>query len=124
MKEKRKHTRIPLEIEANIKYAEKSLKGKTKNISFGGVYIELKDISCFTPEDICDVTLILKNEMSVNISFKCKIIHIFESGMGMQFKSIEGIDCYEHFKNLMVFNSKEPEKLLEELEKHPGIIMK
>ncbi len=31
------------------------------------------------------------------------------------------VDDYNHFKNLMFFNSSDPETLMGELERHPGI---
>lgn len=64
-----------------------------------------------------------EDQREPSIEFNCKAIHIDGSDIGLQFMAIVDIDSYIHFKNLMISNSREPEKLIKELNKNPGIII-
>ena len=126
MKEHRKHTRLPLELVAEIKLANGTIyKGVTKNISFGGVFFRISGFTGLKEGDRCIFAIILREEADrLSIDFSIEVVHIQNSGMGLRFISINGADAYTHFKNLMVMNSPDPDKLLEELELHPGIVLK
>ena len=124
MKEKRKHTRIPLKFNLEVKTADgRTFEGYTKDISFGGTRITLTDKNDLKIDQECTVSLILQTEPGPKIDFNCRVIHIHKSDLGLKFLSIEGLDSYDHFKNLMVFNHKQPDHLLKELEEHPGLIV-
>lgn len=125
MKDHRKHTRIPLELTAEIKSSNGVVyKGGTKNISFGGIFFKISDLTELKQGESCNFSIILQEEISrLAIDFNCEVVHIQSSSLGLRFISINGTDAYNHFKNLMVMNSPEPDKLLEELELHPGLIL-
>ncbi len=121
-KEKRKHTRIQLEFDVELKIDNGALyHGKTKNISFSGLYLYVsnaKDISSGTTGTL---TLMRDSQTAENvISFKCQIVRSVDSGVGIRFISID-ISGYQEFKNLMIYNSGDPDKLQAELEKDPGL---
>ncbi len=74
-------------------------------------------------QDDCALKLILglgveKESASINIA--AQVIRLSENSVGIMFLAIS-VDDYNHFKNLMIFNSSDPETLMGELEKHPGI---
>ncbi|MCP4135012.1 MAG: PilZ domain-containing protein [bacterium] len=124
MGNKRKHSRLSLELEVEILWGGRILRGTTRNISFGGLLVQLwGEISC-TKGDEFKVSLVLPGGEYVTIEFRCKVVHMleFESCLGLQFLSIEGIESYEHFRNLMLYNSPERENLLLELEQSPGLL--
>jgi hypothetical protein len=123
--EQRKHTRILLELPAEIKSSNGVVhKGGTVNISFGGVFFEASNLSDITPGEKCDFSIILTEGVErLSIGFDCEVIHLQKSGIGLKFDAINGADAYNHFKNLMVMNSPDPDKLLEELEVYPGLIL-
>ena len=125
--EKRKHKRLNLQIEAKLEDTDGNIyKGKTNNISFGGLFIELSPVT-LNKDDKCNITLLLNTDESENIipiAFECKIVHARKKGYGVQYICIDGLDAYNHFEKLMVLNSDEPEILMTELEKNPGLIVK
>ena len=125
MKEHRKHTRLPLELTAEIKLSNGVVyKGETKNISFGGIFFKTSDSTEIKQGERCNFSIILQEEIGrLAIDFDCEVIHIQSSGIGLRLISINGADAYNHFKNLMVMNSPDPDKLLEELELHPGLVL-
>ena len=125
MKKQRKHTRLPLELTAEIKLSNGAIfKGVTKNISFGGIFFKISGLTELKQGDHCTFSIILQEEVErLSIDFNSEVIHIQRSGIGLRFISINGADSYNHFKNLMVMNSPDPDRLLEELELHPGILL-
>ncbi|CAN2041437.1 PilZ domain-containing protein [Candidatus Magnetomoraceae bacterium gMMP-15] len=125
MKENRKHTRLPLELPAEIKLSNGAIyKGGIKNISFGGVFLDMPDLTELKQGNKCKLSVILQEELKrLSIDFDCEVIHVQSSGIGLRFIAINGTEAYNHFKNLMVMNSPDPDQLLEELERHPGLIL-
>ncbi len=63
-----------------------------------------------------------KREEPVLIEFQCKFVRKQQNGIAVKFTSVNAFH-YEHFKNLMVMNGDDPEKLLNELERSPGLII-
>ena len=120
--ERRKHTRIPIDLRSELTFLDGStFHGTTKNLSFGGAFV-----SCNAPMGIpergeCALKLILgAEEESASIEITARVIRLSENGVGVMFLSIS-LDGYNHLKNLMIFNSSDPETLIDELDKHPGI---
>ena len=125
MKESRKYTRLLLELTAEIKCSSgKTYRGVTKNICFEGAFFETPDFPEPKLGECCKLSVILHEKVErLSIDFNCIVIHVQLTGIGLKFNSIEGTDAYNHLKNLMVMNSPEPDKLLEELELHPGMLL-
>ncbi|MDH5545230.1 MAG: PilZ domain-containing protein [Gammaproteobacteria bacterium] len=118
----RKHARLPLELTAQIALSDGvHVSGKTKNISFGGAFFYFPQISALVVGDECKFSLVLEGGHNVVlVNFKAKVKHIRPEGIGLKFLAIYA-ENYHDFVNLMVHNSDDPEMLLEELAKHPGI---
>jgi c-di-GMP-binding flagellar brake protein YcgR len=128
--EKRKHQRLKIKLIARIECENKySIEGKSRNISFGGIFFEPDTIADdrIQKGDICMLTLMLNQDdqnNSIPLDFQCKVVHVRKRGYGMQFLSIEGLEAYDHFEKMMVLNSDASESLMAELEKRPGLIVK
>lgn len=119
--EQRKHTRIPVNINAELQVSKEIYKGKTKNISFSGVFIYCSNSANITIGETCYLKLILQPEPHPNtITLHCKVVRTDESGVGVKLNSVD-MQGYLKFKNLMVYNSPAPDKLLDELGKNPGL---
>ncbi len=121
-KENRKHTRIDLEFDVELQIDNSSLyHGKTKNISFGGLYFYTSNAKDIASGSTGTLTLRRDSQTDQNvISFKCQVVHVEEAGAGVKFVSID-LNGYQEFKNLMVYNSEDGDKLQAELEKDPGL---
>ena len=124
MAEHRKNTRIPLKLTAEIKSSNGFVyKGGTKNISFGGAFFRISDLTELKQGEHCNFSIILLEDAErLTIDFSSEVIYVQKTGIGLKFNTINGADAYNHFKNLMVMNSPDPDKLLEELEVSPGIL--
>ncbi len=121
-KEKRKHSRIHLEFDAELQIDNGSVyHGKTKNISFGGLYLYTSNAIDISIGATATLTLLRDSQTAQNeINFKCQVVHSHESGVGVKFISID-LNGYQEFKHIMVYNSTEGDKLQAELEKDPGL---
>ena len=125
-KNNRKHTRISLQVKASISTSgDSTFQGTTKNMSFGGAFINIDSISEGQGpigED-CELELQLgASDKPLKVPIQSRVARTTSEGIGVEFcaTTIEG---YWHFKNLMVYNSPEAEVLLAELEVHPGLII-
>lgn len=121
MENRRKHMRLPIEVEAEMKTDDSTLKGVTKNISFSGALIEFQEKTEIEIGNKCKISLIIQQNTKIQINFDCKVIHKINNTLGFEFISLYGLEGYENFKNLLVYNSPNPQEILDELEKNPGI---
>ena len=121
-KDRRKNTRISLELEAELQLSgHGAYTGKTRDISFSGVYL-----LCMHAAKIpVGATGLLKLYLQAGpvpnaIAIKSQVVRTDESGAGIRFIHID-IEGDRQFKNLMAYNSPDPDTLLSELAKHPGL---
>ncbi len=123
--EKRKHTRLPIAIRAEIMLENgKICPGVTRNISFSGILAEMQKAEEVREGDLCNLTIFLAGrQKEPSIEFECKVVRKEKADIGFKYIAIIDVESYNHFKNLMVSNSKEPEQLLQELKITPGIII-
>ncbi len=84
------------------------LNGVTGNISFGGTFIELEGVPRVLKGDYFSLLLLGR------VEFTCRVIHSNPKGIGFKFDFIL-IKYYEHFKQLMLSNAKDPDRLIKEL---------
>jgi len=119
--EKRKHTRISINIDAELQTSNGTFRGKMKNVSFSGIFIYCANSANIIIGETCYLKLILQTEPHPNIiNFQCKIIRTDASGVGVRLTRVD-MEGYQKFKNLMVYNSSNPDNLLDELNKNPGL---
>ncbi|OGQ96570.1 MAG: hypothetical protein A2521_15465 [Deltaproteobacteria bacterium RIFOXYD12_FULL_57_12] len=123
--EHRKHTRLPLAMDVELTLADGSVhKGWTRNISFGGMLVGVAGQLAITAGELLELALIMHSrEPRLAIEFECRVVHQGDAGLGLQFIAMD-IGVYQHFMNLMVLNSPNPDALLEELRKNPGLLVK
>ena len=121
-KDRRKNTRISLELEAELQLSEHSAySGKTGNISFSGVYLLCMQAAKIPVGAKGMLKLYLQAGPAPNaIAVRCQVVRTDESGAGIRFIHID-LEGYQQFKNLMAYNSPDPDTLLSELTKHPGL---
>ena len=121
-KERRKHTRVPLRFNAELSFADGELfNGATEDMSFGGAYIVCEHLADTERRDNCTVTIINPaGDEPLQIPIKCRIVRADQRGVGIRFISMD-INDYQQFKQLMVYNSADPDTLMAELELDPGL---
>jgi c-di-GMP-binding flagellar brake protein YcgR len=120
--ERRKNSRIALQIEAELQLSEKAVhRGKTRNISFSGVYMSCMNASSIPVGETGFFKLFMEPSSGADaIQFMCQVVRIDDTGTGLKFIDID-LEGYQKFKNIMLYNSPDPDKLLAELDANPGL---
>jgi len=120
--ERRKNLRNSLKQDAELTLTEKSVyKGTTKNISFSGVYMYCADAKSIPVGETGFFKIFIQAQQQTEIiSFTCQVIRTDDKGVGLKFIDID-LEGYQNFKNLMLYNSSDPDKLLADLEESPGL---
>ncbi len=123
-RERRKHTRLDLEFKAKLKFTNKTTwQGFTKDISFGGAFIccAKPDPALNSKECYLQLTLNPEHEGKI-INFSCRQIRTTPTGAAVQFITTDIAD-YDFFEKVMIYNSPNPDKLADELDDNPGLIV-
>lgn len=120
--DKRKHQRLQIAVAATISVGDSTrYHGTTKNISFSGIYINCSQEKVPEVGTSCIVTLTLQDgDEPMTIKFKARVKHHKRASVGLEFQAIFAED-YNDFVYLMVNNSPDPDALLEEISRNPGI---
>jgi len=120
--DKRKHQRLEIQVPATISIGESvAYTGTTKNISFSGSYVQCDQDSVPDIGTSCIVKMTLQEgDEPTTIKFKARVKHYKQSSVGLEFQAIFAED-YNDFVYLMVNNSPNPDELLEEISRNPGI---
>lgn len=120
--ERRKNSRISLKHNSELTLSEKTvIAGATKNISFSGAYMYCPNAKSIPTGETGFFRIVIKSQQeTVTINFMCQVIRTDEEGVGLKFINID-LEGYERFKKLMLYNSPDPDKLLTEIDKSPGL---
>jgi len=120
--ERRKNSRNSLKQDSELTLSKEAVyKGTTKNVSFSGVYMYCPDTQSIPIGETGVFKIFIKSQQETEIiSFMCQVIRTDDEGVGLKFIDID-LEGYQKFKNLMLYNSPDPDKLLADLEKNPGL---
>ncbi|MBU0674219.1 MAG: PilZ domain-containing protein [Proteobacteria bacterium] len=111
--ERRKNTRVPFQATLDLKFADgRTHKCETNNLSLYGVFAE--GVSGHPRGEVCDVVLNLTGATSdVRLRMKGEIMRVESNGVGLKFVEID-LDSFYHLKNILYYNSGDPDRLEEE----------
>ncbi len=119
--EKRRSTRIPLKINAELTVNDVSYSiEEISNLSVGGCQLAItKDLE---PETACRVKISLSgtsDEMSIMI--EGEISRCDPGAVAVKFTRID-IDSLFHLHNIIRYNSPDPDTVEKEIHEHPGLV--
>ncbi len=113
--EKRRNTRVNFKTNVVLKSDDFTIKAEANSDD-----LSLKGLHVQTAEDVpmdtlCDVELHLTGTTEdVTLNMKGKVVRKDDSGIGVKFESID-IDSFTHLKNILMYNTEDPEALGDEL---------
>ena len=114
---RRKNSRIPFKATISLDFPGKAYtEYETRDLSLKGVFV--KDITGHEIGDQCDVSLHLvgaSSDLALNI--KGEIVRIESDGVALHFYETD-LDSFYHLKNILYYNSDDPDKLDEEFSDH------
>ncbi len=97
----------------------RSIVGKTKNVSIGGMYFSCQ--KPFPAGTECRLVLFLDGaDGKTRIEATGTVIRSGEDGLGIQFTAIE-LDSFQHLRNLILYNADETEEVEHEFKIHLGL---
>jgi len=115
----REFTRIPIGVEAKVETADRTiLSSETMNVSMKGILVRTEEQLPAGTE--CEITLYL-NHGEIRIEAHGSVVRAYAEGIAIQFDRLNGVESYEHLRNLVRYNATDLEKVEEELHAHLGI---
>lgn len=110
----RKNTRVPFQVVISLDFPDKShVDCKTADLSLKGVFVP--DITGHTIGENCLITLSLAGSTShLKLRMKGTVIRVKQDGLALHFYEMD-LDSFFHLKNILYYNSEDPDKLAEEI---------
>lgn len=116
--EKRRFSRVFFEIKAQVEINGDVFEVKRiNNLSVGGCLVDAQGE--FERGSKCVVTLFLPR-MEPGVEIDGEIVRIHDSLISIQFIGISPENLF-HLQNIVRHNAKDPDKIEEEIERHPGL---
>ncbi len=112
--EKRKRTRVSFSIKAEVaRPSDGYRRMNLKDISLRGLYVYTK--KPFNNGQTCNIRIsLLKRNNQAVINLKGVVVRTDDEGMSIQFAETDA-DSFHHLKNIIYYNTGEPEKIDREL---------
>ncbi|HLE09837.1 MAG: hypothetical protein A2504_11030 [Bdellovibrionales bacterium RIFOXYD12_FULL_39_22] len=102
-----------------IKTSEKIIESSTSdNISLNGIFVESKDILPVNTKCKLEITLSASTD-GIKLKMDAKVARVTPKGMGLSFEVMD-VETFRHIKNLVMYNSEDPNKIIDQCEKYPG----
>lgn len=102
---KRNFTRVSIELEADVRPRQGDpISARAANLSLKGVFV-LTDLK-YDPGTTVELTLYLGGRAEgIAVEIQGKVARATADGMGIQFTRIEGVESFEHLRNLVRYNA-------------------
>ena len=115
----REFTRVPIQVRAEVLGGGLSLaSAATQNLSLKGLFVTCAEQ---LPEGtICQITLLL-GDGTTRIETEAAVIRCHPEGIAFQFTRIEGLESYDHLRNLLLYNAPDPTQVEGEFDTSLGI---
>ena len=114
---RRKNTRVPFKATVDLVFPGRDYASReTTDLSLQGVYVP--GVHGHKLGEECDVTLHLTGMSSdILLKMKGRVTREEKGGTGLQFFETD-LDSFYHLRNIMYYNSGDPDKLEEEFLAH------
>ncbi|MBU1404609.1 MAG: PilZ domain-containing protein [Proteobacteria bacterium] len=114
MKNKRKNTRVPFQVVIGLDFPDQShAECETADLSLKGVFV--LGVTGHKLGENCLVSLRLLGSTShLTLKMKGTVVRVEEDGLALHFYEMD-LDSFFHLKNILYYNSEDPDVLDEEL---------
>ena len=109
--EKRKNTRVPFHATITVRFPDQTFDHcETQDLSLKGVFV--KGVTgARSLGDRCELSLHLSGSSSdLALHISGEVVRVREDGVGLHFSEID-LDSYYHLKNILYYNSEDPDIL-------------
>lgn len=110
---RRKSSRVPLAISADVRIDGVVHRFTVTNLSLGGVAVAAGEaLPVGAP---CHVALLLDgDEGAVKCDLEGVVVRTGEGETGIAFSEVAGLESFEHLHNLLLYNASDPERIVGE----------
>ncbi len=114
MKNKRKNSRVPFQVIIGLDFPDRShAECETADLSLKGVFV--LGVTGHKLGENCLVSLRLVGSTShLSLKMKGTVVRVAEDGLALHFYEMD-LDSFFHLKNILYYNSGNPDALDEEL---------
>ncbi|MFA7348408.1 MAG: PilZ domain-containing protein [Desulfurivibrionaceae bacterium] len=114
MKNKRKNTRVPFQVIIGLDFPDRNhAECEIADLSLKGVFV--LGVTGHTVGEKCLVSLRLVGSTShLTLKMKGTVVRVAEDGLALHFYEMD-LDSFFHLKNILYYNSKDPDALDDEL---------
>jgi len=113
---RREFTRISMDLVARLKQGEQVFEGVTRDLSANGALVE----GNFLVEAGRPCELDLSFGDAVRIQASGTIVRTWDGQVAVAFSSVD-LEGFEHLRNLVLFNSDDPDAVNREFVSHQGL---
>lgn len=119
--EERRFTRIPFNVHTRLKTKDAVYTtNQISNISIGGCLLPIA--SDLVPGTPCTVMIRLEEGTDeVLVRIKGEILRTYSHAVAVKFLLIDTDSLY-HLQNIIRYNAEDPDRIDEEISRHPGLI--
>ncbi len=112
--ERRQNTRVTFQTTADLMFSDKNYtRCETENLSIKGVSV--LGITGHKLGEICELTLSLSGSTSeLLLKMKGEIVRADANSIALHFSEID-LDSFYHLKNIIYYNSEDPDTIKSEL---------
>jgi Tfp pilus assembly protein PilZ len=117
--DKRGRIRSNYDTTVALLFGEKTISSKhTKDISLNGLFV-LTDHQVKIGDE-CKVIITLNSQVAdLTLRLNAHVTRTTAEGIALTFKEMD-IETYQHLKNIVLYNSDDPEAFLEQCQQRPG----
>ncbi|ABL01131.1 PilZ domain-containing protein [Pelobacter propionicus] len=109
----RKFSRVRFRVNATVRTAERQFQGSVENLSMNGMFLVTGE-QIATGEAVEISIQLTGSEPEIEVNLSGRACRLTEDGIGFTFEQIE-LDSYTHLKNIISYNMKDSEKVMEEI---------
>jgi len=119
--EKRRFSRIVFKMNAEFAVRGKLFKvDEIANLSVGGCQLEIGED--FPAGTDCTLLIVLNPaDRTMNVEVVGEVVRSMKGVVGIRFNSI-GPEALVHLQNIIRYNAPDPDRIEEEIGKHPGLV--
>lgn len=119
-RDRREFTRVPFEMDVDVELESRDrIAARSKDVSLKGLFLQCEPQP--TVGVTCAATLhFAGRDVDLRIETVGRVVRADEGGIGIEFSAVNsgGLD---HLKNLVLYNSNEPDAVMREFNTHVGI---
>lgn len=116
--ELREFTRVPTAFATRLSWPGGACTGTTHDVSLNGVFVLC---AAPPPAGTSGVEVALELGEEIRIAGRGTVVRGMPTGCAIRFDELDGVESYEHLRRLVLYNSREPERVQYEIDSHLGL---